>query len=71
MHQIRIHLASEWFSVLWDIVYGQPMINRKMYKQLKINRQMLHCSKYSFKNLDGKNISFESKLPEDFKILIN
>jgi 23S rRNA pseudouridine955/2504/2580 synthase len=70
MHQIRIHLASEWFSVLWDITYWNPVLNRKMYKQLKINRQMLHCSKYSFKNLDGKKISFESKLPQDFKKLI-
>lgn len=70
MHQIRIHLASEWFVVLWDIIYWNPVLNRKMYKQLKINRQMLHCSKYSFKNLDGKKISFEAKIPDDFKKLM-
>ncbi len=70
MHQIRVHLSSQGFPVLWDIIYGNPVLNRKLYKQLKINRQMLHCSKYSFKNLDGKKISFESKLPEDFKKLI-
>ena len=71
MHQIRVHLASEWFWMLWDIVYWNPALNRKLYKQLKINRQMLHCSSYSFKNMDGKNISFESKLPSDFQKLIN
>jgi 23S rRNA pseudouridine955/2504/2580 synthase len=70
MHQIRIHLASEWFSVLWDIIYGQAMINRKLYKQLKINRQILHCSRYGFTNLDGKKISFEAKIPDDFKKLM-
>ena len=71
MHQIRVHLASEWFGMLGDITYGNPALNRKMYKQLKINRQMLHCNKYSFENIDGKNISFESKLPSDFQKLIN
>lgn len=71
MHQIRIHLASEWFGIIGDITYWNPVLNRKTYKQLKINRQMLHCSKYSFKNLDGKKISFESKLPDDFKRLVN
>ena len=71
MHQIRVHLSSEGFSILWDIIYGNPALNRKLYKQLKINRQMLHCSKYSFKNLNGKNISFESPLPDDFKKLVN
>jgi len=70
MHQIRIHLASEWFPILWDIIYGQPMINRKMYKQLKINRQILHCSRYSFIDINGKNISFEASLPGDFDKLM-
>lgn len=71
MHQIRIHLASEGFAILWDIIYGNPAINRKLYKQLKINRQILHCSKYSFKNIDGKKISFESKLPQDFEKIMS
>lgn len=70
MHQIRIHLSSEWFPILWDITYWNPVLNRMMYKQLKINRQILHCSKYSFANLDGKQISFEAKLPLDFKKLM-
>ncbi len=70
MHQIRIHLASEWYPVLWDIIYGQPMINRRLYKQLKINRQVLHCSRYSFKDLNGDAIYFEAKLPGDFDKLM-
>lgn len=70
MHQIRAHLASEWFSIVWDITYGNPALNRKTYKQLKINRQMLHCSKYSFENTDGKTIAFEATMPSDFNKLI-
>ena len=70
MHQIRVHLASEWYPVLWDIIYGQPMINRRLYKQLKINRQVLHCSRYSFKDLNGDAIYFEAKLPSDFDKLM-
>lgn len=71
MHQIRIHLASEWYKILWDIIYWNPVLNRKMYKELKINRQILHCSRYSFVNLDGNLISFEADLPLDFQKLIN
>lgn len=70
MHQIRVHLASEWHPVLWDIIYGQPMINRRLYKQLKINRQVLHCSRYSFKDLNWNAIYFEAKLPGDFDKLM-
>jgi 23S rRNA-/tRNA-specific pseudouridylate synthase len=66
MHQIRVHLAHEGYPILGDIIYGNPVINRKLYKQLKINRQILHCSKYSFKDINGKKTSFEAQLPNDF-----
>lgn len=42
-----------------------------MYKVLKINRQMLHCSRYSFVNIDGKEIEFTTHLPKDFEKLMN
>ncbi len=69
MHQIRIHLSSENFPVLWDLIYWKPALNRIVYKSLHIQRQLLHCHKYQFKNLDGKNISFQAKLPEEFKLI--
>ena len=71
MHQIRVHLASESLPVLGDIIYWNPATNRKMYKVLKINRQMLHCSRYSFVNIDGKEIEFTTHLPKDFEKLMN
>ncbi|PID34808.1 MAG: hypothetical protein CR971_01335 [candidate division SR1 bacterium] len=65
MHQIRVHLAHIGYPVLGDIIYGNPILNRKLYKDLKINRQILHCKQYSFKDLDGKQITFTTKMPED------
>ncbi|MDO4714156.1 MAG: hypothetical protein Q4B28_06005 [bacterium] len=69
MHQIRIHLASENYPVLGDLIYGKPVLNRILNKQLHIQRQLLHCWKYEFKNLDGKTISFEAPLPVEFELL--
>lgn len=71
MHQIRIHVSIEWFPVLGDLVYGNPSANRILYKSLGINRQLLHCRKYSFLNpFENDQITFESPMPADFlKIL--
>jgi len=69
MHQIRIHLSSEGYPVLWDLIYWKPALNRIIYKSLHIQRQLLHCHKYQFKNLDGKNIAFQAVLPEEFKLI--
>lgn len=71
MHQIRIHLSSEWFPVLGDIVYWNPAVNRKLYKKLWISRQLLHCWKYSFEDINSsKNIEFKSEIPLDFNNII-
>jgi 23S rRNA-/tRNA-specific pseudouridylate synthase len=72
MHQIRIHLANEWYPVLWDIVYGNIAANKILYTSLKINRQMLHCWKYSFFDaIQKKQMTFESPLPADFSKLLS
>ncbi|EKD25035.1 MAG: hypothetical protein ACD_80C00130G0006 [uncultured bacterium (gcode 4)] len=68
MHQIRVHLSSEWFPVLGDAVYGNAAVNRILYKWLGINRQLLHCRKYSFLDpFQNDQITFEAPIPEDFK----
>jgi len=72
MHQIRVHVSSEWFPVLGDIVYGNPAINRVLYKSLGINRQLLHCRKYSFLDpFQNDQIVFESPIPADFKKILD
>ncbi|MCF7834712.1 RluA family pseudouridine synthase [Candidatus Gracilibacteria bacterium] len=71
MHQIRIHLSSEGYPVLGDIIYGNPAVNRKLYKKLNINRQLLHCWKYSFVDISSKkNKEFQSDVPSDFNRII-
>lgn len=71
MHQIRVHLADAGFPVLWDLVYGNPAINRILHKSLNINRQLLHCRKYSFFDyLTQQQRKFEAPIPEDFKTVL-
>lgn len=70
MHQIRIHLASENLPVLGDLVYGNPAINRLLYKHLHIKRQLLHCWKYEFADWDQKRLQFIAPLPSDFTQLL-
>jgi len=71
MHQIRVHVASEWYPVLGDIVYGNPAANRILYTSLNINRQLLHCRNYSFLDpFKDDQIVFESPIPPDFQKVI-
>ena len=70
MHQIRVHLASEWLPILWDLIYGNPVINRKCNKLLHIQRQLLHCYRYSFSNKDGNLITVSAPLPDDFQMVL-
>jgi len=71
MHQIRIHVSSEWFPVLGDLVYGNPSTNMVLYSSLGINRQLLHCRKYSFLDpFENDQVSFESPLPADFQKIL-
>ena len=67
LNDSRIHLSSENYPVLGDLIYGKPVINRILNKQIGIKRQLLHCRKYQFTNLDGRIISFEAPLPIDFE----
>lgn len=68
MHQIRVHVASEWFPVLGDIIYGNRSTNKVLYTSLGINRQLLHCRKYSFLDpFQNDQITFEAPIPADFK----
>ncbi|MDD2536987.1 MAG: RluA family pseudouridine synthase [Candidatus Absconditabacteria bacterium] len=66
MHQIRIHLSSENYPVIGDLIYGNPAINRKGNKLLHISRQLLHCYQYSFIDHEGFPLSVTAPIPEDF-----
>jgi 23S rRNA-/tRNA-specific pseudouridylate synthase len=51
-----------------DLMYGKPALNRILHKSLGINRQLLHCWKYSFFDyFSQQQRKFEAPIPNDFK----
>jgi 23S rRNA pseudouridine1911/1915/1917 synthase len=57
-HQLRVHCAAIGHPIIGDPVYGTP--------SKLIQRQALHAHKIAF-TFDGKEYSFTSELPADFK----
>ena len=65
-HQIRVHMASIKHPLLGDDVYGPKNC------PFKLEGQMLHAGKLGFIHPStGKNIEFESPLPEYFTRILN
>lgn len=61
-HQIRVHLAHIGNPIISDSLYaeGKP-------KMLGFERPALHAHKIYFKEAMGGQVSYEAKMPEDFK----
>ena len=77
-HQIRVHMAYKGNSLLGDQQYGKKnlrfkKINEDFEDKLKIlNRQALHAKNLGFIHPTSKKlINFESKLPRDFKKILD
>jgi len=77
-HQIRVHMAYKGCSLLGDQQYGKKnlkfkKINEDFENKLKIlNRQALHAKSLGFIHpVTKKFMSFESKLPQDFKKILD
>lgn len=63
-HQIRVHLKTLGYPVLGDLVYGVMC--------QWINRQALHAKSLGFTHpTTQKRLFFDSRLPADFKVLLN
>jgi 23S rRNA pseudouridine1911/1915/1917 synthase len=58
-HQIRTHLNFINHPIVGDKLYQQ----KKVKANIELDRPFLHSTKLGFKNLDGKYLEFESKLP--------
>jgi 23S rRNA-/tRNA-specific pseudouridylate synthase len=58
-HQIRAHMYSIGHPVLGDKMYGDAV------KQARYPRLMLHSWKLRFKDMAGKQLSFEVYPPKD------
>ena len=77
-HQIRVHMAYKGNSLLGDQQYGKKnirfkKINEDFEDKLKVlSRQALHAKSLGFIHpTSKKNMSFESKLPKDFKKILD
>ena len=77
-HQIRVHMAYKSNSLLGDQQYGGKKlkfkkIDKDFEKKLRmLNRQALHAKSLGFIHPTSKKlISFESKLPKDFKKILD
>ncbi len=77
-HQIRVHMKYKGTSLLGDNQYGKKnikfkKINEDFFENLSnLNGQVLHAKSLGFIHpTTNKFLSFESKLPDDFKKLLN
>jgi 23S rRNA pseudouridine1911/1915/1917 synthase len=77
-HQIRVHMSYKGCSLLGDKQYGKKnlkfkKINENFEDKLKIlNGQALHAKSLGFVHpLTKKFMSFDSKLPQDFKKILD
>ncbi len=77
-HQIRVHLSYKGNPLLGDKKYGKKKlqfkkIDRDFYKILvSFNRQALHAKSLGFLHpTKNKLMSFDSKLPQDFKKMLD
>jgi 23S rRNA pseudouridine1911/1915/1917 synthase len=63
-HQIRVHLASIWYPIIGDSVYGNIKANKEAAEIYGLSRQWLHASRLSFELFWQKYI-FHGKLKKD------
>jgi len=68
-HQIRVHLASIWYPILWDKTYWNNKINKEVLQKYWLERQALHAYKLIFE-LYWKKQEFTAKLKKDLKLFI-
>lgn len=68
-HQIRVHLASIGYPVLWDKTYWNIRVNKEVATTYQLHRQALHAWQLDLK-LYWKDFHFEAPLKEDMKRII-
>lgn len=69
-HQIRVHLSSIWFPIIWDQVYAKPKINEEAKIDFWLKRQALHAWELDFV-YKWKKYNFSAPLKEDIQKIYN
>jgi len=69
-HQIRVHLASIGYPILWDKTYWNVRVNKEIATRYQLHRQALHAWKLDLK-LYWKDVSFKAELKDDMKRIID
>jgi 23S rRNA pseudouridine1911/1915/1917 synthase len=68
-HQIRVHLASIGYPILWDKTYWNIRVNKEMATRYQLHRQALHAWQLDLK-LYWKDINFKADLKDDMKRMV-
>lgn len=68
-HQIRVHLASIGYPIIWDKVYGNPKVNKEVATKYQLHRQALHAYELDLE-LYWKKKQFIADLKSDMKKII-
>jgi len=42
-HQIRVHLSSIWYPIIWDKTYWNSKVNKQVATLFQLKRQALHA----------------------------
>jgi 23S rRNA-/tRNA-specific pseudouridylate synthase len=73
MHQLRVHLKSIGHPIACDILYGgknvccpEGCFRPVNGEDRPARRQLLHARSLSFSFPEGRRLSFEADVPEDF-----
>lgn len=68
-HQIRVHLASIGYPILWDKVYGNPKVNTRINTMYQLSRQALHAYELELE-LYGETRKFQAPIHDDMQKII-
>ena len=68
-HQIRVHLSSIWYPIIWDKVYWNSKVNKEVATIFELKRQALHAYKLNFE-LYWKKVEFIAPLLKDMRKVI-
>ncbi len=68
-HQIRVHLSSIWYPIIWDKTYWNSKVNKQVATLFQLKRQALHAYFLDIE-LYWKKHKFIAELKDDMKRII-